>query len=398
LTASTEEHVMARRRLAWIVLLLGGLLVAVRMASWAQEAPGAAEIHWRTDYAAALKEALEKNLPLLIDFGTVNCYYCRKLDESTFRDPRIIAVMNQRFIPLKVDGEREAGLVQQLGITSYPTIVVAGPDKRILGTMVGYKEAETFHDSLQRVLATLAPSDWMTRDLQNAAKSAAAGDFARAIPLLRTLLEDSRAAPMHPQAGKLLQEIDARGTQQLAQARELQAKGQTAEAIEAFTETMRLYPGLDASKGAAAALAQMVKAPDVQTQHRTKRARDLLLQAKEFYQSKDYIPCLDRCETILATFGDLPEGLEANKLAADIKRNPDWLQGACDAMADRLGGLYLALADSLLKRGEAQRAEFYLQRVIQAFPGSRQAESAQIRLTQLQGLAPRKGETQSAGP
>jgi TolA-binding protein len=66
-------------------------------------------------------------------------------------------------------------------------------------------------------------------------------------------------------------------------------------------------------------------------------------------------------------------------------------------MSDRLGGLYLSLADSLLKRGQPQRAEFYLQRVIQAFPGSRQAESAQIRLTQLQGVQPKR-EVHSAGP
>ncbi len=123
----------------------------------------------------------------------------------------------------------------------------------------------------------------------------------------------------------------------------------------------------------------------------------MLAQARDFYQTKDYIPCLDRCELILSGYGDLPESQDASKLAIEIKTNPEWLQGACDTMADRLGAMYLVLADSLLKRGEPQRAEFYLQRIIQAFPGSRHAESAQIRLTQLQSLYPRKSEVQ-AGP
>src|SRR5947209_4200294 len=169
---------MARRRFAWILLLASGLWARTPLVSLAQEAapptpattaPTAApaEIHWRHDYAAALKEALDKNLPLVIDFGTVNCYWCKKLDESTFRDPRIIRALNDRFVPLKVDGEKEPSLVQLLRISSYPTVVLAGPDKRILGTMEGFQEAEKFHDGLQRALATLTPADWMLRDLQN---------------------------------------------------------------------------------------------------------------------------------------------------------------------------------------------------------------------------------------
>src|SRR2546421_12233400 len=136
---------MARRRFAWILLLVSGLWARTPLISLAQEAAPAApaasaEIQWRHDYAAALKEAQDKTLPLIIDFGTVNCYWCKKLDESTFRDPRIVRAMNDRFVPLKVDGEKEPSLVQLLRISSYPTIVLAGPDKRILGTMEGFQE------------------------------------------------------------------------------------------------------------------------------------------------------------------------------------------------------------------------------------------------------------------
>jgi thioredoxin-like negative regulator of GroEL len=390
---------MTRRRFAWIILLVGGISAVVPLASLPQEAaPAKSEIRWRTDYAAALREAQEKNLPLVVDFGTVNCYWCKKLDEITFRDPRVIQVVNERYIPLKVDGEKEPTLVQVLRITGYPTIVLAAPDKRILGTLEGFQEADKFHDSLHRALATLAPSESMARDLQIAANSVAGGDFTRAIPLLRSLLDDAKAEPVHPQAAKMLQDLEYKAGQRLAAARELQAGGKNADAIESLTETMRLFPGLDASKTAASTLAAMAKIPEVRTEHRNKRARDLLVQAKDFYQSRDYIPCLDRCELLIGGYGDLPESQEANKLAVEIKSNPDWLQGACDTMSDRLGSLYLTLAESLLKRGEPQRAEYYLQRVIQSFPGSRHAESAQIRLTQLQSLYPRKAEVQSAGP
>jgi thioredoxin-like negative regulator of GroEL len=394
---------MRRRRIVWTVLL-GSFFAALPGAaspavSRAEETAAVAEIRWRTDYGQAIKEASEKKLPLAIDVGTTNCFWCKKLDETTFRDPHVIRALNDSFIPLKINGDRDAALVQQLKITSYPTVVLAGPDKRILDTIEGYQEAEKFRDRLQRIVSSLTPSDWMTRDLASAAKWMTSGDYSRAIPLLRTLVDDARAKPLHAQANKLLQDLEQKAGQQLAQARDLHQKGHTAEAIDAVTETMRLFPGLEATRTAASTLTEMVKVPEAQNQHRLKRAHELLLQAKDFYQSRDYIPSLDRCELLLASYGDLPEGQEASKIANEIKSNPEWLQGACDTLSERLGGLYLALADSLLKRGDPQRAEFYLQRIIQAFPGSRQAESAQIRLGQLQGVYSRKGETQtSAGP
>src|SRR5687768_8128996 len=87
-------------------------------------APGlvhAQEVKWRYDYASARREAEAKGLPLVIDFGTSNCPWCVKLDNTTLREPTIVQTINERFIPLKVDGEQERTLAQSLSIRSYPT-------------------------------------------------------------------------------------------------------------------------------------------------------------------------------------------------------------------------------------------------------------------------------------
>src|SRR5712692_986242 len=65
----------------------------------------AQEVQWRHDYTAARREAVEKSRPLFLDFGTQNCFWCRKLDVTTFRDPTIVGILNDRFIPLKVQAE-----------------------------------------------------------------------------------------------------------------------------------------------------------------------------------------------------------------------------------------------------------------------------------------------------
>src|SRR5262249_39144023 len=152
------------------------------------------------------REALEKGRPLVLDFGTAFCYWCKRLDETTFRDATVVGVMNERFIPLKIDAEKEAGLAQFLRIQSYPTVVLASPDGKILGTHEGYMEPGRFHELLRRALATVANPEWMEADYQKAVKAVADSDYARAIALLRNILEDGKEKPAQVKARQLFQE------------------------------------------------------------------------------------------------------------------------------------------------------------------------------------------------
>ena len=95
--------------------------------------------------------------------------------------------------------------------------------------------------------------------------------------------------------------------------------------------------------------------------------------------------CLDRCEVLRGVYADLPEGSEAAQLAAEIKNNPEWLQKACETATERVSVLYLSLAETLIRKGQPQQASLYLEKVVQAFPGTRYAETAQVRLSAIQG-------------
>jgi len=117
----------------------------------------AQEVQWRHDYNAARREAKDKQRPIVMDFGTSNCFWCKKLDTSTFRDPGVVKQLNEQFIPVKIDAEREPGLVQTLRIHSYPTLVFAAPDGRILGSHEGFVEVARFSQRLSRALKESAP-------------------------------------------------------------------------------------------------------------------------------------------------------------------------------------------------------------------------------------------------
>ncbi|MFO0865309.1 MAG: DUF255 domain-containing protein [Gemmataceae bacterium] len=361
------------------------------------------KIAWRSDYQTARKESQEKNRPLVIDFFTDPCPWCVKMDTTTYADPAIVALLNEKFIPLKVHGGTETKLAAALQIASYPTTVFAGPDGKILGTEVGYREPARFSELLQRLGASQAAPDWMLRDLNLAQKWVGQGEYGRAIYALKTIVEEGKGRPAATEAYKLLQLVEGKAAERLAKAREMQEKGQGTEAIAFLTETISMFPGIQASRDASDMLTSFAKAQaaNVQTAEqknaaRLKRAGELMTQARDFYKGKEYLLCLDRCEILVAGYSDMTEGQDAFVLISEIRANPEWMQAAADTLSDRLGGVYLALADTLLKKGQPQRAEFYLQRVVHSFPGTRQAESAQIRLAQLQGLPTRRVDIQAA--
>jgi tetratricopeptide (TPR) repeat protein len=352
----------------------------------------AAAINWRTDYNVARKEAAEKGRPLLIDFGTENCFWCKRLDASTFQDASVVTLVNERFIPLKIDAEKEAQLTKSLQISSYPTIVFGAPDGKIMGTVVGYKEAAEFVTILQRhqtapPAAPAAPAapDWMVRDFAEAGKAVAGSDYARALTLLKPIVEDGKDRAMQQKARQVIQDIEQQAAGRLARAKQLEDKSQYAEAIDGLTELLRVYPGTTAAQEAGQRLSTLATRPEMKGGQRLRRARELLAQAKEDYRTQQYLCCLDRCELLAAHYADLPEGADAVQLAGEIKSNPEWMKTACDNLCDRLGLLYLSLADTWLRKGQPQQAAQYLEKIVQCFPGTRQAEAAQVRLSYLKG-------------
>jgi thioredoxin-related protein len=143
---------MPRTRLA-----LTTLLVIVSLLSMTRSA-SAQDVRWRHDYTAARREANETGRPLFFDFGTESCFWCKKLDATTFRDPKVAKMLNDQFIPVKLDGEKEMRLVQAMGIDGYPTVIVATPEGKVVGRHSGYLDAAQMTALLNKAPAPAAPN------------------------------------------------------------------------------------------------------------------------------------------------------------------------------------------------------------------------------------------------
>src|SRR3981081_1057120 len=102
------------------------LFIAIVIVAPDARAQAPQTIRWRTEYAQARREAQEKNLPLLLHFCMQGCFPRKKLEDTTFRDPKVLALLNENFIPLKVEQEKDTELAKALRVSAFPTLVLAG--------------------------------------------------------------------------------------------------------------------------------------------------------------------------------------------------------------------------------------------------------------------------------
>ncbi len=60
-------------------------------------------VHWREWNAEAFELAKAQGKPILLDIGAVWCHWCHVMDRESYENPEVAQVINESFIPVKVD-------------------------------------------------------------------------------------------------------------------------------------------------------------------------------------------------------------------------------------------------------------------------------------------------------
>jgi thiol-disulfide isomerase/thioredoxin len=105
------------------------------------------------DLKAARLASKTKSRPVLADFYTDWCGWCKYMDRTTFRDQKVQAYLAQNFVCAKLnaqDGGDGEELAQKYGITGFPTYMVFDAHGKALGQIVGYQDADQFLKSVEK--------------------------------------------------------------------------------------------------------------------------------------------------------------------------------------------------------------------------------------------------------
>jgi thioredoxin-like negative regulator of GroEL len=236
-------------------------------------------IPWRTDASKATAAAAESGKPLMIDVWAIWCEPCKLMEQTTYRDPRIVRTIGD-FMPLKVDADANEVFIERYEIDAFPTTLFLDGEGREITRLLSHVKTDVLLETMEQVRDGYAPylervqrrddaaamrdvADYLIR-VDNAARAAdllrralkiasAAGDTSAEtieLELARALLADDRASA----AIKVLKRLSTSATTKEVQGKALVAliraehdRGKAANADEAMARLRDEFPDLVAA-------------------------------------------------------------------------------------------------------------------------------------------------------
>jgi uncharacterized protein YyaL (SSP411 family) len=126
------------RRLADAGLIVVACLLVLQQAAGASDfrfspRPNRAGlVQWRSWGPEAFAEARSSRKPVLLSLSAVWCHWCHVMDETTYSDPDVIALVNERFIPVRVDADLRPDLDSLYNQGGWPSTVFLSAEGEVV--------------------------------------------------------------------------------------------------------------------------------------------------------------------------------------------------------------------------------------------------------------------------
>ena len=124
-----------------------------------------AGVAWRGWDIAAFNQARQQNRPIIVNVGHEGCTACRMMEENTFSDPRVIALMNEQFVPIQVDSEMQPDIGERYSDWAWPATAFLKPDGTQVFAIRGSRRPDDFLKLLGRVVERHRAGELKTDDL-----------------------------------------------------------------------------------------------------------------------------------------------------------------------------------------------------------------------------------------
>lgn len=107
-------------------------------------------IDW-VSYPQAMEQAKQRGAPAMLLFTQRGCKFCYYMEEVTLKDPKVLSLLREAFVPVKVEAEGQRDLLFRFRVFVFPTIWFYSPEGDLIGPVTGYRSPQEFVKILQYV-------------------------------------------------------------------------------------------------------------------------------------------------------------------------------------------------------------------------------------------------------
>ena len=127
------------------LLFASSLVICIACVASASES-----IHWRSyEEGMVLGKVEEKKV--FLHFYADWCAFCRKMAKDTFKDPTVIAYLNENFIPIMVNTDKDQETAAGYSVLGLPFTVFLTETGEPIASVPGYIPPDTLLSMLKEV-------------------------------------------------------------------------------------------------------------------------------------------------------------------------------------------------------------------------------------------------------
>ncbi len=132
------------------------------------------ETLWASWSAEAFEQAEAENRIILINVVASWCHWCHVMDEETYANPEVAALLREHFVALRVDSDARPDVAERYRAWGWPATAVLTPTAQPVLELRGFQEPAEFA-ALLRELVAERDAGSLRRKSRARAKPAAAG-------------------------------------------------------------------------------------------------------------------------------------------------------------------------------------------------------------------------------
>jgi uncharacterized protein YyaL (SSP411 family) len=129
------------------------------------------KIIWHEWSPEIFGQAKRENKFVLLDLEAVWCHWCHVMAEVTYREPEVVALINSRYLAVRVDQDSRPDLANRYEDYGWPATVIYGPDGGELVKRQGYITPRGMSSLLQAVIDDPTPGPSVVREKISVAAS-----------------------------------------------------------------------------------------------------------------------------------------------------------------------------------------------------------------------------------